>query len=123
MTPLADALGRFSQQVGTALTAYDRNGQPLATTVPFAPKALEQSSAQALFAGGATVTRYLRGSDREMLGRLVLDHQAVARLGTSLNDNSDATGRAVFLYAAIGLLCVMLIVGSFSLRLANRWWR
>jgi len=123
MTPLADALGRFSQQVGTALTAYDKDGHPLATTEPYEPRALDPSSAQALFGGGATVTRYVRGKDREMLGRLVLDHQPVAVLGASLNDNSEATGRAVFLYAAIGLLCVMLIVGTFSLRLAHRWWR
>ena len=123
MTPLADALGRFSQQVGAALTAYDRKGRPLATTVAYQPQAVDPDAAQTLFAGGATVTRYLHGSEREMLGRLVLDHRPVAVLGTALDDNSEATGRAVFLYAAIGLLCVMLIVGSFSLRLANRWWR
>ena len=123
MTPLADALGRFSQQVGAALTAYDRNGRPLATTVAYQPQAVDKDTAQTLFAGGATVTRYLHGSDREMLGRLVLDHRPVAVLGTALNDNSEATGRAVFLYAVIGLLCVMLIGGSCARRRANSWWR
>ena len=123
MTPLADALGRFSQQVGATLTAYDQNGKPLATTAPYEPRAVDADTAHALYAGGATVIRYVRGPDREMLGRLVLDHQAVALLGVSLEDNSPVTGHAVFLYAAIGLLCVMIIVGSFSLRVASRWWQ
>jgi hypothetical protein len=122
MTPLADALGRFSQQVGATLTAYDRNGQPLATTATFEPPDVPENEARALFAGGATVTRYVRAGDRELLGRLVVDHRTVALLGASLDDNSPTTGHAVFLFAAIGLICAMLIVGSFSLRLANRWW-
>lgn len=123
MTPLADALGRFSQQVGATLTAYDQIGRPLATTAPYEPRKVDADTARALFAGGATVVRYVRGADREMLGRLVVDHRPVSLLGASLYDNSPVTGHAVLLYAAIGLLCVMVIVGSFSLRIAHRWWR
>ncbi len=123
MTPLANALGRFSQQVGATLTAYDQNGRPIATTSASQPRAIAPDTARALFAGGATVTRYVRGSDREMLGRLVIDHHPVALLGVSLDDNSAVTGHAVFLYVAIGLICAMLIVASLSLRVASRWWQ
>jgi hypothetical protein len=123
MTPLADALGRFSQQVGATLTAYDHNGQPIATTATFEPAPFARDAANALFAGGATVTRGLDGGNRELLGRLILDHQTVALLGASLHDNSADTGHTVFLFVAIGLACAMLIAGSLSLRVASRWWR
>ncbi len=122
MTPLADALGRLSQEVGARLTVYDQNGRPLATSAPYDPRPLERDEARALVAGGPLVQRTL-GGEREVLGRLILDHRPVAVLGAALPDSSWVTGRAVVLYAAIGLACAMLIVGSFSLRLANRWWR
>jgi hypothetical protein len=122
MTPLADALGRISQQVRTTVTAYDANGSPLATTSPGTPAGVEHDTARGLIGGGPIVVRGLAGGNREALGRLIVDHQANALLGVSLHDNSWVTGRAVALYAGLGLLATMLIVGSFSLRLANRWW-
>src|SRR5665213_2994225 len=94
MTPLADALGRLSQEVGTNLTAYAANGTPIATTAAFRPRSVEPDVARALVGGAAISIRYVHGNDREALGRLILDHQADAVLGVSLNDNSEATGRA-----------------------------
>jgi len=120
MTPLADALGRLSQEVGANLTAYATNGTPIATTAAFQPKAVDADVARALIGGAAISVRYVHGADREALGRLILDHQADAVLGASLHDNSDATGRAVRLYAALGLLGAVLIFVSFSVRIANR---
>lgn len=122
MTPLADALGRFSQQVGTTLTAFDADGVPIATTSPTNPPPLDTDLARTLIGGGPVVHR-TDGGRRVALGRLILDHRPVAVLETSLPDNSWVTGRAVILYVAIGLICAMLIVASFSLRLASRWWR
>jgi hypothetical protein len=120
MTPLADALGRISQEVGTDLTAYDARGYPIATTAIYRPKRVEPTSAKALMAGAAIRMRYAHGDEREALGRLILDHQADAVLGTELHDNSWATGRAVTAYAALGLLCTLLVLWTFWLRFANR---
>jgi hypothetical protein len=120
MTPLADALGRLAQQVGVDLTAYDAAGAPIATTATFAPRAVPRDTARALIGGGAIVTRTVHGSERELLGRLIVDHQAVEVLGVSLHDNSDATGRAVTLYAALGLIGTVLILGTFWARVSNR---
>jgi len=120
MTPLADALGRLSQQVAVNLTAYDTAGAPIATTATFQPRAVARDTAQALIGGGAIVTRTVHGSDRELLGRLIVDHQPVAVLGVSLRDNSAATGRAVTLYAALGLIGTVLILGTFWARVSNR---
>ena len=120
MTPLADALGRLSQQVGTDLTAYDTVGAPIATTAAFQPRAVPRDTAQALIGGSALMTRYVHGNEREMLGRLVVDHEPAAVLGVALPDNSAATGRAVALYAALGLIGTVLIVGAFWARTANR---
>jgi hypothetical protein len=122
MTPLADALGRLSQEVGSNLTAYTSTGTPIATTAPFRPNAVDPDTARALIAGAAIDMRYVQGNEREALGRLVLDHQAAAVLGASLNDNSSATGHAVRLYAGLGLLGAVLIFGSFWVRIANRRW-
>jgi hypothetical protein len=120
MTPLADALGRLSQEVGTNLTAYAANGAPIATTAPFRPAAVEADAARALIGGAAIDMRYVHGGEREALGRLILDHQADAVLGASLPDNSAVTGRAVRLYAGLGLLGAVLIFGSFWVRLSSR---
>ena len=122
MTPLADALGRLSQEVGTNLTAYAANGTPIATTAAFRPRSVEPDVARALVGGAAISIRYVHGNDREALGRLILDHQADAVLGVSLNDNSEATGWAVRLYAALGLIGAVLIFVSFSVRIVNRRW-
>jgi Double sensory domain of two-component sensor kinase len=120
MTPLADALGRLSQEVGADLTAYDTDGVPIATTVPFRPKAVGRNTARALIGGAAIEMRYIHGDHREALGRLIVDHQADAVLGISLVDNSSATGRAVMTYAGLGLIGAVLILATFWARVANR---
>lgn len=122
MTPLADALGRLSQEVGATLTAYATNGTPIATTADFRPRAVDADLARSLIGGAAVSMRYVHGSQREALGRLILDHQADAVLGASLNDNSPVTGHAVRLYAGLGLIGAVLIFGSFWVRIANRRW-
>jgi hypothetical protein len=73
-----------------------------------------------LIGGGAIVTRYIHGSDREALGRLIVDHQPDAVLGVSLYDNSPVTRNAVMLFAALGLIATVLILGTFWARIANR---
>jgi hypothetical protein len=121
MTPLADALGRLSQQVGADLTAYTPTGVPIATTVPFRPANVPHDEARALIGGGAITMRYAHSGQREALGRLILDHQADAVLGVTLADNSSDTGRAVTLYAGLGLVGAVLIFGTFWVRISNRW--
>lgn len=120
MTPLADALGRFSQQVGADLTAYDTRGYPIATTAPYRPPRTDVYTARALVGGGPIVMRTVDGDEREALGRLIVDHQPDAVLGVAVENNSAATGRAVIAYAGLGLLGTTLILGLFWLRVANR---
>jgi hypothetical protein len=122
MTPLADALGRLSQQVSADLTAYTSTGAPIATTALFEPRTVARDLARSLIGGAAVDMRYVRGKHREALGRLILDHQADAVLGASLDDNSEATGNAVRLYAALGLIGAVLIFSSFWVRIVNRRW-
>lgn len=116
MTPLADVLGRLSQEVGAELTAYDANGDPIATTANFTPKPLPTNTAGSLIAGGAIVTRYVYADHREKAGRLIVDHAAEAVLGVSLEDDSNVTGRAVSIYVALGLLCTVLVLATFWAR-------
>jgi hypothetical protein len=116
MTPLADALGRLNQETGADLTAYDANGDPVATTASFTPKNVPSDVARSLIAGGALETRYVYADHREKLGRLIVDHAAEAVLGVSLEDDSNVTGRAVSIYVAIGLLCTVAILASFWAR-------
>lgn len=116
MTPLADVLGRVQQEVGADLTAYDSRGDAIATTANFAPKPVPADVAQALMGGGAIVTRYVHADHREKLGRLIVDHQPDAVLGASLEDDSNATGRAVSVYVALGMLCTAIILASFWAR-------
>jgi len=118
MTPLANVLGRLSQEVGADLTAYDSDGRPVATTAAFAPQPTGSDTARALMGGGATVTRYVFADHREQLGRLIVDHTPNAVLGVSLEDDSNVTGRIVAIYAAIGLLCTVLILATFWARVA-----
>lgn len=120
MTPLADALGRLSQQVGADLTAYDTRGIPVATTTVYRPPNVVPNDARALIGGGPIITRVVDGSRREALGRLIVDHQAVAVLGVTLVDNSWVTGRAVIAYAGIGLIGTSLLLAVFWLRVARR---
>ena len=120
MTPLADALGRISQQVGADLTAYDTDGVPIATTVAFRPRAVDRDTARALIGGAAVEMRYVYGKHREALGRLIIDNQPDAVLGVSLVDNSEITGRAVTVYAALGLIGAVLIFAALWIRVANR---
>ena len=54
-----------------------------------------------------------------MLGRLIVDHQAAAVLGASLKNNSRDTGIAVILYAGLGLIGTVLILGTFRTRFPN----
>lgn len=119
MTPLADVLGRLSQQVRADLTAYTPDGLPIATTSLRNPPRLDANTARTLIGGGAIVMRYIHGSDREALGRLIIDHQPDAVLGVALHDNSRVTGRAVTLLAALGLIATVLILGTFWARVAN----
>jgi hypothetical protein len=119
MTPLADVLGRISQQVRADLTAYTSNGTPIATTSLRNPPAVDTDTARTLIGGGAIVMRYIHSSDREALGRLIIDHQPDAVLGVALHDNSSATGRAVTLLAALGLIATVLILATFWARVSN----
>lgn len=120
MTPLADVLGRLSQQVAANLTSYAAVGVPLATTAPYRPPPVAPDTAHMLMGGGALVTRHVDGGYLETLGRLIVDHQAAAVLGVSLKDNSAATGRAVTLYAALGLIGTLIILATFWARVSNR---
>ena len=119
MTPLADALGRLSQQVGANLSAYASTGAPIATTASFDPVPVNADLARELMGGAAISMRYVHGGQREALGRLVLDHQADAVLGASLYDNSAVTGRAVRLYAGLGLIGAVIIFGAFWVRVSR----
>jgi hypothetical protein len=120
MTPLRDVLGRLSQEVGADLTAYDSHGDALDTTASFRPHPLDPSVAEAVLGGGAVVTRYAYGGQREKLGRLIVDHTAEAVLGASLPDDSASVGRTVAIYAVIGLLCTAVILATFWARFVHR---
>ena len=119
MTPLADVLGRLSQETGADLTAYDADGRPIATTTTFDPAPLDRTNAKTLIGGGAVTTRYVDGDHREKLGRLIVDHAPNAVLGVSLVDESGATGRTVAVYAGLGLLCTVLILATFWARVVS----
>jgi hypothetical protein len=120
MTPLADVLGRISQQVRADLTAYTGDGTPIATTAVADPPTLDRDTARTLIGGGAIVLRHIHGGTREALGRLIVDHQPDAVLGVSLEDNSPVTGRAVRLFAALGLMATVLILATFWARIVSR---
>jgi hypothetical protein len=116
MTPLANVLGRLADEVGTEVSAYDGAGRPLATTATFQPKPVPADDARQLLAGGAVMTRYVYKDHREKLGRLIVDHTPNAVLGVSLEDDGNVTGRTVALYVLIGLLCTVVILGTFWAR-------
>jgi hypothetical protein len=120
MTPLADVLGRISQIVRAELSAYTIDGTPIATTAVAAPPDVPRNDARSLVGGAAIEMRFIHGHDREALGRLIVDHQPVAVLGVALHDNSPATGWAVTLLTAIGLVATVLILASFWARVTNR---
>jgi hypothetical protein len=119
MTPLANVLGRLSQEVWADLTVYDANGFAVATTADFTPAQLSQADAQALIAGGAIETRNVYADHREKLGRLIVDHTAQAVLGVSLEDDSNVVGRMVAVYVLIGLICTVAILATFWARVVN----
>jgi hypothetical protein len=119
MTPLADVLGRLSQEVGADLTAYDANGTAIATTTTFNPTPVDSATARSLLAGAAITRRYVYADHREALGRLIVDHAPQAVLGVSLEDDSNLTGRAVGLYAALGLLATVVILAMLWARVVN----
>jgi hypothetical protein len=116
MTPLADVLGRLSQEVRADLSAYTSNGDPIATTSLLNPPTLSRDDARTLTGGGAVIYRFIHGSTREALGRLVIDHQAAAVLGVALHDNSKQTRLAVALFAALGLLATVVLIAAFWAR-------
>ncbi|HLX32333.1 MAG TPA: hypothetical protein VKR79_06125 [Gaiellaceae bacterium] len=119
MTPVANILGRLSQETWANITVYDATGAPLATTGDFVPKPLPEAAARALIEGAAVETRYVYGNEREKVGRLIVDHTANAVLGVSLPDNSDSVGRAVGIYSLIGLICTVVILATFWARIQN----
>lgn len=118
MTPLADILGRISQEVNAELTTYDSLGAPIATTATFDPKPISPEVAQSLIGGGAIMTRYDHAGHREKLGRLIVDHEPDAVLGVALQDDSGVTGRTVGIYVALGLLCTAIVLAGFWARTA-----
>ncbi|TMM11495.1 MAG: hypothetical protein E6F98_10730 [Actinobacteria bacterium] len=120
MTPLADVLGRIAQELNVELTAYDANGNPIATTANFDPKPVDSGTARTLMGGGAIETRYSWADHREKLGRLIVDHQPDAVLGVSLEDDSNVTGRIVSIYVLLGLLCTIGIFASLWARTTMR---
>ena len=81
---------------------------------------MPRNDARSLVGGAAIELRYIHGHDREALGRLIVDHQPVAVLGVALHDNSPATGWAVTLLTAIGLVATVLILATFWARVTNR---
>lgn len=119
MTPLANVLGRLSQEVWADLTVYDSDGAAIVTTGDFTPQPLPATDAQALIAGGAVETRNVYADHREKLGRLIVDHTAQAVLGVSLENDSNVVGRMVALYVVIGLICTVLILATFWARVVN----
>jgi hypothetical protein len=120
MTPLADVLGRLSQEVRADLSVYTSDGKPIATTAIADPPSIDADTARTLVGGGAIQMRYIHGSDREALGRLIVDHQPDAVLGVELHDNSKATEHAVTLLAALGLLATVIILGTLWARVSLR---
>jgi hypothetical protein len=116
MTPLADVLGRLSQEVRADLTAYTQDGIPIATTNVRAPTRVAPDVARGLVGGGAIVNRFTAGGTREVLGRLIIDHEPAAVLGVALHDNSPATRRAVILYSALGLIATVILIATFWAR-------
>ena len=119
MTPLADVLGRLSQEVRATLTAYTPDGIPIATTGVANPPAIPRDEARTLIGGGAVTMRYTHGSTREALGRLIIDHQPVAVLGVALHDNSKVTRTAVVLYSALGLIATVILLATFWARVQH----
>ena len=116
MTPLADVLGRLSQEVRTTLTAYTPDGIPIATTGVRNPPVVPRNEARTLIGGGAIQMRFIYGSTREALGRLIIDHEPAAVLGVALHDNSKTTRTAVVLYSALGLIATAILLASFWAR-------
>ena len=51
-------------------------------------------------------------------GHAVLE--IAARLGVSLEDDSNVTGRMVSIYAGLGFLCILAIVGAYWVRARRR---
>ena len=120
MTPLADVLGRLSQQVRADLSVYSPDGIPIATTAVKDPPSVGRDTARTLIGGGAIETRYIHSGTREALGRLIVDHEPDAVLGVSLHDNSPVTGRAVMLIAALGMMATVILLATFWARFTSR---
>lgn len=116
MTPLADVLGRLSQDVRADLSVYTSDGVPIATTALQDPPGIDPTEARTLIGGGAIEMRTIHGDDREALGRLIVDHEPDAVLGVALEDDTNVTGRLVSIYVALGLICTAIIFATFWAR-------
>jgi hypothetical protein len=109
MTPLADVLGELAGETGVTLTAYNKSGQPIATTTPSNLPAISDADATTLMATGNVQFREI-GSHRESLGRLIVDHTANAVLGVSMSDDSLVTELIVDLVGVLGLALVIVLM-------------
>ena len=113
---MREARGARGAQVRADLTAYTQDGIPIATTNVRAPTRVAPDVARGLVGGGAIVNRFTAGGTREVLGRLIIDHEPAAVLGVALHDNSPATRRAVILYSALGLIATVILIATFWAR-------
>lgn len=118
MTPLSDVLARLATQVGSTLTAYNASGYPVATTSASTPPALTPSQARSTLHGAPVWVRETAGSTREMIGRLVVEHQAEEALGVSVHDDSFRTEFLVDVSGLVGLLLAGLLLDDYSRRRA-----
>lgn len=111
MTPLADVLGRLAGEVRATLTSYNRYGLPIVTTSVRKPEALAPITATTLLRNGQVIFRGVPDSNREAIGRLIVDHHAATLLGVSVPDDSLLTEILVDLIGIIGLILGGLFIG------------
>jgi hypothetical protein len=109
MTPLADVLGRLSSEVRATLSSYNSYGLPIVTTSPTRPQALAPFTASMLLQNGHVIFRGVPDSNREAVGRLIVDHHAATLLGVSVPDDSLLTEILVDLIGITGLLAGLFI--------------
>ena len=88
MTPLADVLGRLSQEVRADLSAYTVDGIPDRDDIGGRSSHGRRQRRPQPDRRRRHRLPHDSGSTREALGRLVIDHQAAAVLGVALHDNS-----------------------------------
>lgn len=122
-TPWRSILGQLANVTGTGLTLYAAGGAVLASSLNPPPPPLTRALAAATLAGsGAPAAREEgRGAarQRELLGRLVVEHDAVAVLGVALADRSAPAVRTLALETAGGLAATVLTLAALAARLAG----